>query len=807
MNGVNSLFRDIRYAIRVLLKSPVATSVAVLALALGIGVNASIFITVSALILHPLPYPHLERIVTIWETPPKLHDQKSSFAPANFNDLKNETRSFEKLAAYRGWDASLTSTVTPERVRAMLVSPSFFSVLGSSAEIGRVFAADEDQPSRSRVAVVSEGFWKSHLGGSSSAIGKSISLDGLSYAVVGVMPDSFDYPLGTQLWTPLTVESAAARERDSHSLMALGLLKPGVSAAEAGAETATLASRLAEQYPKTNQDRSMLVVPLRDLTDRVTNHFVITLLGAAGFVLLLACANIGNLQLAQATKREREIAVRAALGASRLQIARQLFTENVLISAAAGVVGLLLASWNNTLMRSNIPAVALREVPGLRTMHVDSTVVVFTMIAALIAGVLCGLPMISQVVNRRMRADVNDVLRGRGGSASTTPARNRLRTVLVVFELTLALVLLVGAGLMVKTFDRLLYLYQGFDSKKLLTMQVSLPATEYRGAPQISGFYDRALEGLGTIRGVRAAALSSSIGSAERFAIEGQPEPRPADPHPEVIAVSAHYFEAMRIPVLEGRSITETDRRGARPVAVISENVARYYWPKSDPIGHKIRLDAQSEWLTIVGVTGNVIEDWFTNQPAPAAYISYSQFPASQAMFLLRTAGDPMQAASPARFAIRRVDKELPVYELKTMEQSMSEQRGGVRAAAQTMTTYAVIALLLAVSGIYAMISYFVAARTHDIGVHMALGANRNDVLRMTMGQSLRLTMTGLAFGIPLAMLLAHVMSSALYNVVNIDTATFGIYAGVLFLSALVASYLPSRRATHIDPIAALRED
>ncbi|MBV8807316.1 MAG: ABC transporter permease [Acidobacteriaceae bacterium] len=804
---MNSLVRDIRYAIRVLRKSPVATAVGVIALALGIGVNASIFITVSALILHPLAYPHLERIVTIWETPPKLHDQKSSFAPANFNDLKNETHSFQKLAAYRGWDASLTSTVTPERVRAMLVSPSFFSVLGSSAEMGRVFAADEDQPSRSRVAVLSEGFWKSHLGGSSSAIGQPITLDGLAYTVIGVMPDSFDYPLGTQVWTPMTLEAAAEGERDLHSLMVLGLLKPGVSAAEAGAEAATLASRLAHEYPKTNQDRSMLVLPLRDLIDQVTSHFVITLVGAAGFVLLLACANIGNLQLARATNREREIAVRAALGASRFEIARQLFTESILISAAAGVVGLLLASWNNTLMKTRIPPIALREVPGLRTMHVDSTVVVLTVVASLIAGILCGLPMISQVVNRRMCADLNDVLRGRGGSTSTTPARNRLRTALVIFELTLALVLLVGAGLMVKTFDRLLYLNQGFDSKNLLTMQVSLPATQYRDAAQSRRFYDRALEGLGTIRGVTSAALSSSIGSAERFAIEGQPEPRPADPHPEVIAVSARYFAAMRIPVLEGRSISDTDRRGSPPVAVISGNVARHYWPKADPIGQKIRLDAQSGWLTVVGVAGNVVEDWFTNQPAPVAYISYAQFPAPQTMFLLRTSGDPMQAASPARFAIRRVDKDLPVYEVKTMEQSMSEERGGVRAAAQSMTTYAVIALLLAASGIYAMISYFVAARTHDIGVHMALGANRNDVLRMTMGQSLRLTVTGLAFGIPLSMLLAHVMASALYNVVNIDGTTFAIYTGVLFLSALLASYLPSLRATHIDPMTALREE
>ena len=782
-------------------------AVAVLALALGIGVNASIFITVSALILHPLPYPNLDRIVTIWETPPKVHDQKSGFAPANFVDLKNASRSFQDLAEYRSWDASLTSTGTPERVQAAVVSPSFFTVLGTGAELGRVFTGGEDRRAQSRAAVLSEGFWKSQLGGSSSAIGSTIALDGRSYTVIGVMPDKFDFPLGTQLWAPLTLEPAEEHERDAHNLMVLGLLKPGVSAAQASAEASTLASRLGHEYPKTNRDRSMLVTSLRDMADQVTERFLMTLVGAAGFVLLLACANIGNLQLARATNREREIAVRAALGASRFEIARQLFTESAVISAAGGGIGLLLASWNNTFAKSNIPAVAFRAVPGLRTMHVDSTVVLATMAAALIAGILCSLPAISQLVNRKMRADLNDVLRGRGGSAGATPARNRLRMSLVVFELTLALVLLVGAGLMVKTFEHLLYLNQGFDTKNLLTMQVSLPATQYREASQIRSFYDRAIQDLGTIHGVKAVALSSGGDSAERFAIEGRPQPKPGEPHPEVMAISARYFDAMRIPVIEGRAISDADRPGSRPVVVISENVARHYWPNSSPIGHKIRFDTQSDWLTIIGVTGNVIEDWFMNQPAPLAYISYSQFPASQTTFLLRTDRDPMQAAKPARLKIRGIDKELPVYEVKTMEQSTYDERGGVRAAAQTMSTYAVIALLLAVSGIYAMVSYVVAARTHDIGVRMALGASRSDVLRMTMGQSLRLTATGLAVGIPLALLLAHAMASALFNVVNIDAATFAAFAGVLFVSALLASYLPSRRATRIDPMTALREE
>lgn len=807
MDVVYGLVRDLRYAARVLLKSPVATSVAVLALALGIGVNASSFITISSLVLRPLPYPRLERIVTIWETPPKLHSQQSAFAPANFIDLRNQTRSFQKLASYRNWDANLTGIGTPERLQACLVSPSFFYVLGIGAEVGRTFVNDPDQPSHSRVAVVSEGFWKSHLAASKAAIGASVSLNGHNYTVLGVMPDRFDYPLGTEIWSPLTFEPAEQHERAHHDLMALGLLKPEVSAAQANAEISTIASRLEQLYPRTNQDRSMLVVPLRDLTDRVTNHFVVMLLGAAGFVLLLACANIGNLQLARATNREREIAVRAALGASRFEIAREVFTESVLISAAAGVLGLLLASWNNALMKSSIPPLALRFVPGLRTMHVDGTVVLFTTIASLLAGILCSLPAISQLVNRKMRADLNDVLRGRGGSTSATPARNRVRTALVVFELALALVLLVGAGLMVKTFERLLYVNQGFDPKNLLTMRVSLPATQYPRPEKIRSVYDRVLQRFAAIHGVTAVGLSSDEGSAEHLVIEGQPEPRPGEPHPEISAINDHYLEAMRIPLLQGRSISGADRLGSPPVVVISENVARHFWPNSNPIGRHIKLSAQSDWLTIVGISGNVTQDWFTNQPSAAAYICYAQFPGAHAKFFLRTEGDPMLAAQPARFEMRAVESDLPVYELETIEQSMYEERGGIRAAARMMTTYAVIALLLAVTGIYAVVSYFVAARTHDIGVHMALGARRGDVLKMTMGQSVRLTVTGLAFGIPLAILLARVMSSALYNVVNIDAATFAVFAGVLFLSALVASYLPSLRAIRIDPMTALRDE
>jgi putative ABC transport system permease protein len=803
---VNSFFRDVRYAARVLLASRVTTAVAVLALALGIGVNASSFISIDSIVLHPLPYPHLDRIITVWGTLPKVRTEQTPVSPGDFSEIERESRVFTALAAYRDWETNLTGITTPERIEAVLVSPSFFTVLGTGAEVGRTFENEQDRPADSRMVVVSNGFWKSHLAGSPAAIGKPIFLNGSSYTVIGVMPDRFDFPLGNQVWAPLALEPAEQHDRDHHNLMALGLLRPGVSAEQAASELAGIASRLERQYPRSNQGRSISVMPLRNMADRITNHFVVTLLGAAGFVLLLACANIGNLQLARATNREREIAVRAALGASRFQIARELFAEPLLLSAAACVVGLLLASWNLQYLKTTISPIALRIVPGLRTMHVDTMVVLFTIAVSFAAGVLCSVPAIAQVVHRRMRADLNDVLRGRGGAQGSTPARNGLRTALIVFELALALVLLVGAGLMVKTFERLLYINQGFDPKNVLEARVSLPAS-YRESAQMTSFYDRALEGFGRLHGASAAGLRSLLAPADDFAVEGQPEPRPGEPRPSARAISGHYLEALRIPVIEGRSISDADRPQSMKTVVISENLARHYWPHSSAIGHRIQLNATSGWLTVVGVTANITEDWFLNQPSALAYVSYAQFPSAQATFFVRTTGDPLQAVPAALRDIRSVDKNVAAYDVKTMEQATYEERNGIHAAARMMTTYAVIALLLAITGIYAVISYFVAARTHDIGVHMALGASRAQVLRMTMNQSFRFLAAGLAIGIPLAVLSARLMSRALFNVVQVDASTFAIFAAVLAASGLLASYLPSRRATLIDPMAALRNE
>ncbi len=804
---MNSFLRDLRYAARVLLRSPVATVIAILALALGIGVNAGSFISTSALILHPLPYPRLERIVTVWETLPKLRTERSPLAPADFIDFRKESRSYEKIGAYREWNAALTGTGDAERVAASEVTPGFFEVLGRKAALGRIFSGDEGETSHARVAVISQGFWKTHFAGARDVIGKPISLDGKSYAVVGVMPGEFNYPLQNEVWAPLTFEAAESQERGRHDVLALALLKPNVPAAQASAEAATIASRLAQRYPGTNEARSIQVTELRESSDEVTKHFVLMLVGAAGFVLLLACANIGNLQLARAASRQKEIAVRAALGASRRQIARQLLAEGLLISLAAGGLGLLLASWNLDLNRSDISAGALRIVPGLADMHVDTAVVLLTLAVSLAAGILCSLPAISQLVFRRMGMDLNDALQERGSSQSNLPNQSRVRSGLVVLELSLALVLLVGAGLMVNTFKHMLDVYQGFDPKNILSMQVSLPPTTYRQPEQIRLFYDRVLERLERVPGVKAASVATNLGPAEGLSIEGHAAPRAGEPRPGVMAVSSQYLAALHIAVLKGRALSEQDKATSPGVVVVSENIARHYWPNSDPIGKRIKLNGQRGWLTVVGVCGNIIEDWFSGQASTTAYVPYTQAPAASANFLVRTAGDPLQAAAAARAEIRSVDKNLPVYDVETMEKAMADERGGVRAAAKAMTTYAIVALLLAATGIYGVISYVVAARIHEIGVRMALGASRHDILIMILRQAAGLIGIGLAFGLPLTVFLAQGMSSALYGVVQVSPATIAEFTGILVATALAASYLPCRRATHADPMTALRTE
>jgi len=788
-----------------LAKTPGVTAVAVLALALGIGVNASCFLWLNALVLHPLPFPQIERVMTLWETIPKLRAERDAVAPANFLDWLSQSHSFERIAAYRGWDATLTGVDDPERVQAFQVTPAFFPLLGMKPVLGRTFSSDEAEPGHDAVVVVSHSFWKQRLAAAPDAIGRKISLAGRTYTVVGVMPDDFDFPLATELWAPLALTPEERTQRAAHSLLVLGRLKPEIPVAQTRAEMETIARRLEQQYPQTNEAREIKVVPIRELTNIGTDRFVMTLVGSALFVLLLACANVANLQLARAAGRQKEMAVRAALGASGFRITRQLLIENILLALTGGSLGLVLADWNQDWSRSTIPAEVYRWVAGMRTIHFDTADYIFTLVASLVAGILCGLPATIQTL--RLRASFGEALKEGGRTSSSGPARSRLRGALVVAEVALALVLLVGAGLMVKTFHRMLTIKAGFNPNNLLTMQIALPPVNYREDTQAAAFYDRVLRGLENTPQVKAAGAAGLLGIAEGLYIEGKPEPRPGEPRPNIRAVSEHYTEAMGIPILRGRSISAADGPDSPRVAVISESVARHYWPDADPIGHRIKLgNAQSPWFTVVGVSGDV-KDWFSGEPIPRAAIPYRQAPQRSMILYIRTTGDPLQAVKAARAEVRNADANQAVYEVKSMEQEISDETSGVRASARTMSMYAIIALLLAATGIYAVISYSVVQRTHEIGVRLALGAGQSNIVRMVVGQAVRLAALGLAIGVPLAYMLARLMSSALYNTVALDAFTFAAFSGVLGLSALLAGYIPARRATRVDPTLALHHE
>ncbi|HEX6546524.1 MAG TPA: FtsX-like permease family protein, partial [Bryobacteraceae bacterium] len=644
-----------------------------------------------------------------------------------------------------------------------------------------------------------------YMGADAGAIGKSILISGQKRTVVGVMPDAFDFPLSTQVWLPLDIQPADEHEHINRRWGVVGLLKSGASLQRARTEASEIADRLEGRYPNADKGRGLLVAPLATLVDGTTNRFLMVLLSATGFVLLLACANVGNLQLAKTLSRRKEITIRAALGAGRWQIAREIFAESLLISIAGGFIGFMLSAWNTAIMRSFIPAVAYRAVPGLRHLGVDGTVILLTAGVALLAGLLCSLPALFQFLAGGMRTNLADALRERGHDGAATVGNRRTQGVLVTFELTVALVLLVGAGLMESTFLNLLHRYQGFDPKNVLTMHVSLPDTEY-GRDKLVPFLQQSLQGLKDLGTAQAVTLSSDSGTATRMSIEGRPDLRPEEPRPDLISTSSDYLKAMRIPLYKGRFISDSDGVGTQHVVVISSSVARRYWPKGDAVGHHIQFNGDRQWWTVVGVAGDVIDDWFNNRPSFTAYVPYTQAPGRSIMFLLRMVGNPQAAAGPARAAIHRLDKDLPVYDVKTLTLAMDEQRGGIQSAAMMMQRCAMVALLLAITGLYAVLSYAVTTRTHEIGVRMAVGAAGTDILKMTLRQTARLAALGLGLGIPLSILLAKVMSTALYGIVAVRWTTFASYAAVLLLAAFVASYIPSRQASRIDPVKALRE-
>lgn len=807
---MRGLLRDIRFGLRQLRNSLGFTLVAVVTLALGIGANTAIFSDVNALLLHPFGLPELERVAAVWETVPKENDTSLRAAPANFRDWTQQSRSFEHLAAVQGWDANLTGEGIAERAEGYRVTPEFFPLLEVSPALGRNLGDVDFQHGPTPVVVISQGFWRKNLGSNPGIVGRDLLLNGQKFTVVGVAGEGADFPAGAELWTPLDLNSSESDDRSNHYLLALGRIKKDSSIANAGADLQAIAQRLAQQFPGTNGGHGVRVVSVVEDATNGTRQFMSVLMGAAIFVLMLACVNVANLQLARATGRQKEIAVRLGMGAGRWQLIRQLLVESVLLAMGGAVVGVMLTSVGMSLLKADIPPFIAAHVPGLRHIDIDWRVLGFTVAMALLSGVLSGLAPAWHF----SRCEVGETLKENARGTSSSGAAASLRGLLVTSEVALALVLLVGAGLMVKGFRHLMRTEMGFDRSRVLTFNVALPDTKYQREDEILGYYDRVVRQLQSIPSVQSAACVSSIPSSwywnwTEFKAEGAPPMNPGET-PSAISqiVTPGFFATLRIPLLRGRFFSDEDTRNSAPVAVISETMARQNWPDQDSIGKHLKLrprDSHEPERLIVGVVADIRSNLLDNRPDPTMYIPLTQSPPQGSAFVLRTTADPRAAAAAAITQMRIADPTVPAYDVRTLEQGISDNMSGVESSARMMMIFAVVALILAAAGIFAVMAYAVSRRTHEIGVRMALGAQRGDVLRLVISSALKMATVGLAIGLCLAGLMAHVLSSALFGVVQGDASVFVLLTALLATVAVVAAYVPARWAMKVDPVQALR--
>jgi predicted permease len=807
---MNRVFQDVRYGLRMLWKRPGFTAVAVLTLALGIGANTTIFSTVNAMLLHPFPFPKLDRVVTVWETVPKQGLVKVSPAPANFRDWSEQSDQFSQLAAVHGWDANLTGSNVAEHVEGSQVTADFFSLLGMPAQLGRYIGKADFEGSVAPVVVISHGFWEQHLGADPTLVGRELLLNSQKFTVIGIASADFDFPTGSKLWTPLDLNGAAKEDRDDHYLTVFGRLKDGVTISQAQAQLATIAATESQRYPKSNAGHG---VNIRNTVEDLTGdsrQFISLLMSAAVFVLLLACANVANLQLARSSGRQKEIALRAALGASRWQVGRQLLVESVLLALLGSAGALLLSSWAVNLMRGSIPSFIVEHIAGLKHLQVDSRVFLFTLLVAVLTGILAG----GAPAWHFSRPNMNDTLKESARGGSPGASRTRLRTLLVISEIALALILLVGSGLMVKGFRTLVTNSMGFDRSHVLTFHVVLPEAKYQDKDRIRGYYEQALRNLRALPGVESAACVTSLPSGwtwnwTEFTAEGNP-PAPPGETPSVISqvVTPGFFSALRVPLRQGRLLSDQDGPNAPPVIVISEAMAQKNWPNQNPLGKHLQMgrpEAGQPFRAIVGIVGDVKPNPLDHEPAPTAYVPFAQLPELASAFVVRTTGDPLTLAASVNAQLRAVDPDQPAYDIRSLEQVISDGLSGIELSAQMMLVFSACALTLAAAGIFAVMAYSVTQRTHEIGVRMALGARHLDVLRLVVVGAMKMAGIGLSIGLVLALLMTRALSSALLGVVQIDAVTIALLTFLLAVVAAFAAYIPARWAAKVDPMVALR--
>ncbi|HJQ31946.1 MAG TPA: ABC transporter permease [Pyrinomonadaceae bacterium] len=804
---LRQLVKDLGFGLRLLRRSPAFSAVAVLTIAVGIGANTAIFSVVNAVLLRPLPFREPERVVLVWlKGAEAAGGDRVPLSVADFLDWRAQTHSFEHVASFSPGDFSYTSGETPEQVRGADTSADFFNVLGAQAELGRTFLPEEEKPGAARVVVVSHDFWRRRLGADPLAVGREIVLDARPYTVVGVMPARFDFPQeDVELWAAYQIQPPT--RRGPYWLQGIARVREGVTVEQARAELNALPDPgRSNQSPQ--QGERFTVLPVGDYLVGDVRPALLVLLGAVGLVLLIAAANVANLMLARAASREKEISIRTALGAGRARILRQLLTESLLVASIGGATGLLLAYWGVQLLLALNPG----QIHGLKEATLDGRVLACATVVTLLSGIVFGLAPALQT----SRPELNGILKEGGRGSTESRGRRRVRGALVVAEMALALMLLAGAGLLVRSFLSLRGVDPGVNPARVVTMQVSLPWSRYKELPQRLSFYQQLLERVETVPGVESVALTNSLPPdmqtvSDNFSVEGQP-PRPDNELStgDLLLVTPDYFRVMGVPVIRGRAFTDGDREGSPLVCLINQTLAREFFPGQDPVGKHLKTGGtdrpQNPVMEIVGVVGDVKYEGLHAKVQPAYYMPFAQNAWGDMSLVVRsTTPDPLGLVPSISKEVWALDRDLPVARVRTVDELLSRSVAQPRFRTLLLTAFSVMALLLASVGIYGVMSYTVARRTHEIGIRVALGAQLGDVLRLVVGQGMRLAVAGIVLGVAGALALARLMSGLLYGVTATDPLTFAGVALLLALVALVACLVPALRATRVDPTVALR--
>ena len=822
------MVQDFRYAIRGLRGSPAFCAAAILSLAIGISANTSIFSVVSALLLRPLPYRDADRLVILWNRSPGIGVAEDWFSTAQYFDVKTGHSGFEDVAIAIGANWNLTGGEEPERVGTLRVSSNLLPMLGVEPVVGDLFTPEDDRPGRSGRALLSHGTWIRRYGGERSALGRSLILNGQPYEIVGVLPASFDLPrevlptLGgaehAEIVLPLPLGADAARTRNGEDFNLLGKLRPGVSLEAAQAEMDAITARLRREHPDVYPPSGGLtfsIVPLQEqVVGNVRLHLIVLTIAVA-LVLLIACANVANLVLSRAVSREGEFAVKAAMGASRGRIVRQLLIESVLLAIVGGAAGLIVTNW----MLYGIRAIGARSVPRLPEIAIDGRVLAFTLGISIAAGVLFGLAPAWRSSRYALQSQLTEFSRRSSGAGLLWGRRSSLRRTLVIAELALSAMLLIGAGLLIRSFDRLQQVNPGFNSSNVLTLELTMTGRKYAQPERVLETYRALWTALAALPGVTSAGGVSMLPLSQMFAwgpivLEGRPLPGGVSfVNVDQRTVGGKYFEVMQIPLLKGRQFTEHDTRETPRVVVVDDHMARVLWPNEDPIGKRLRrggmdADANAPWLTVVGVVGRIKQYTLDETDSRIAmYHPHTQAPSRAMTIVVRTSSEPAASSTAAIRVVRSLDADLPVYNVKTLQNRVNESLASRRFVTWLLTMFAGLALMLASVGIYGVLSYVVSQGTRDIGVRMALGATSSRIVRMVMVQGVLLVACGVAIGIAGALALGNLLGRLLFGVATTDPLTYGLVSAVLAVVALLGTYIPARRAAGVDPVTALRSE